>query len=55
MEWYRSMVRPTVTLIFAIGVTVGFYTRVIPQDVYTPFAFTVIGYWFGTRGGSKES
>ena len=45
MKW----VRPGVVVLLAVAVVGGFFTKVIPADVFVPFATGLIVFWFKSR------
>ena len=50
MKW----IRPTVTMIFAVGSTVGFFLRLISAEAYLGIAAVVITFWFKSRDEAKR-
>lgn len=42
-------VRPTIAVIFAVGVTVGFFMKLLTSEAYLPIAAVAITWWFKSR------
>lgn len=49
MQW----VRPTIAIIFVVGVTVGFFRGLVTAEAYLPIAAAAITWWFKSRDNSK--
>jgi hypothetical protein len=48
-------VRPIATIIFVIGINVGFFLKFIDSQTYVPIATLAIGYYFNSREKTKTS
>jgi hypothetical protein len=51
MKW----VRPFVTVIAVLGLTVGFFTGRVNAEAYVPLMAGVIMYWFAARDSEKKA
>ncbi len=51
----RSIVRPIVTLIFAVILSYGFVKGMITADVFVPIASIAITWWFTARDNDKTT
>lgn len=49
MSAFRSLVRPIVTLLFALGFTIGFFMGKVSQDAYVPIVGMIMTWWFASR------
>ncbi len=49
MKW----VRPSIAWLFALGVTAGFFTKLVPSEAYLPIAAAAITWWFKSRDEDK--
>ncbi len=49
----RSIVRPIITLIFAIVLSYGFLKGMVSAETYVPIAAVAITFWFVTRENEK--
>ena len=53
MNALRSLVRPTVTWLFAVTLCAGFFIGKISADQFLGVAGIAIGAWFGGRTSGK--
>lgn len=53
LEQLRSLVRPLVTLLFALGVVAGFFVGKLSAEQFQSLAIMVISFWFVSRTASK--
>ena len=51
----RSIVRPIITLIFAIVLSYGFLKGMVSAETYVPIAAVAITWWYATRDNDKAS
>ncbi len=49
----RSIVRPIITLIFAIVLSYGFLKGVVSAETYVPIAAVAITWWYANRDNDK--
>lgn len=50
MAW----VRPFITLVAVLGLTVGFFVGKVTADAYVPLMAMTISWWFRARDESKR-
>lgn len=55
MKIDRGIVRPIVTLIFAVGITGGFFLGKIDAETFVPIAAMAISWWFTIRDTEKQN
>lgn len=53
-EVARALVRPVVTVIFAVAFTLFTYLGLITGDVFASTAAMVLAFWFSSRNQEKE-
>ncbi len=51
MKW----IRPTISLIATLGITVGFFLKMISTDAYVGLMAVAITWWFKSRDESKKN
>lgn len=51
----RALVRPAVTLLFSIGVVVGFFSGRLNSDQFLSIATVVITFWYASRSEEKAA
>ena len=49
-----KLIRPCIVGLLAIAVTIGFFIKTVPADVFIPFATGLIIYWFKSRDEEKQ-
>lgn len=55
MAAMRALVRPAVTLLFSIGVVVGFFGGRLNSDQFLSIATVVISFWYASRSEEKAN
>jgi uncharacterized membrane protein YfcA len=48
-----SSVRPVVTILFTVGVWVGFFLEKVDGNMLLAVYGSILGFWFGERGALK--
>ncbi len=51
----RAIVRPTITLIFAVVLSYGFLKGVVTAETYVPIAAVAITWWYASRDNDKNT
>ena len=54
-EILMKFVRPVITLIAVLGLTIGFFTDKVTADAYVPLMAMTIVYWFKSLDREKEN
>lgn len=50
MKW----VRPFITLVATVGITAGFFLKMVPVEAYLPIMGMTIAWWFKARDEEKK-
>lgn len=50
MKW----VRPTISLIAVLGITVGFFMGMVTAEAYVPLMAVAVTWWFKSRDEAKR-
>lgn len=50
----RSSVRPVLAYLLAGAFVVGFFLKMIPSEVFTTVASSVISFWYAQRVGERR-
>ena len=57
VKWSSIQVRATIAILFSIGITVGFFMKLIAPEIYAGFANLALAFYFvkGAQGDVKEN